>query len=913
MAMNDAPAGTTALVHACGAEYAADAVFCPGCWQPVAAAPVPVVATSATTVICPHCDRETPPGELCVRCLDPLGAVDVDAVMATGGAAETEDIDEWQRVNLPGPLRDRYTFLRELPSGGQADVLICSDVNDHDRLVVVKIYRPGMSVEDAALDELRAAATDRAHVVPIHDFGRTAGVAWEVQEYVPGGSLAEVFKQHAPFADLGVALRLTRQLWAALTYLHERHLIHRDLKPSNVLVRSEDPLDIALADFGLVALLEATLDVRTVVGTTTYLPPESRGNIVSKSMDWWAMGLILLEALTGRHLFAGADGMLADAVVRNQLYEGTFSIPTTGMARWDALLAGLLAVDYERRWGSVEVGDWLQGRTVLPKQVPAERRGGTVPFVFAGQSFNEPVALAEAMRADGAAALRLLAGPGVEGLRDWLRRTPVGDAAEDILITAAGDPEGALVRLQLLLDPGHPPAYRGRMLTKAGLTSVVRAAVDGDAAAGIWIRHLREHRIFTAWSSADPSLSSAVASADDRLAAHWAAAEAHLSSLPVEIQKVVRGPLEGLILEALAKPQADDLIRRAREAAKGDFSGWAQRLSYAVRSENPSVGEAALAYVALPKAAHAQASRIQIEQVAERSARLVERETVRADRRQAMADELARWAWVWVVVIGWGVHRWSGQTWPGAAVWSVLIGGVAAVVIAARHLVAPAPHATVGWAFFTAAVAGAGQSFADAFHGPGHQVSIAAWAIVSAHVALGSWLARAVNIVVSSRIGDLPVPDVIPAQWLRRPALAAAAVALLADACRRYSEVAAHTHGHIGQTLAQLAAQSDAVRQKATEVADALHPVTLGLPAPLMAVTAAFVATIFLFGSPDLARLAPRLLMAARAAVIVLAIVAAAGSASALVLVTALGGPVVWVALSAAGAALLVTADKAAA
>ena len=48
----------TQLVHACGSEYEADAVFCPGCWQPVAAAAVPVATKAATVVICPHCDRE---------------------------------------------------------------------------------------------------------------------------------------------------------------------------------------------------------------------------------------------------------------------------------------------------------------------------------------------------------------------------------------------------------------------------------------------------------------------------------------------------------------------------------------------------------------------------------------------------------------------------------------------------------------------------------------------------------------------------------------------------------------------------------------------------------------------------------------------------------------------------------------
>lgn len=906
----------TGLVHACGAEYAADAVFCPGCWQPVAAAAVPVAARAATLVICPHCDRETPPGERCVRCLDLLVPVDVAAT----DSAEIDD--EWQRVNLPAPLRDRYTFLRELSSGGQADVLICSDNNDHDHLVVVKIYRPGTSLEDAALDELRAGATDRSHVVPIHDFGRTGGVAWEVQEYVPGGSLAEVFKHSAPFADLGVALRLTRQLWAAITYLHERHLIHRDLKPSNVLVRSEDPLDIALADFGLVAILEATLDVRTVVGTTTYLPPESRGNIVSKSMDWWAMGLILLEALTGRHLFAGGDGMLADAVVRNQLYEGTFAIPSTGMARWDALLSGLLAVDYEQRWGSVEVGDWLQGRTVLPKGLPAERRGGSVPFAFAGRTYAEPVTLAEAMRADTGAALRLLAGPGVEQLRVWLRGTSVGDVAEDLLLTASSDPDGALVRLQVLLDPSRPPAYRNRMLTKAGLNAVVRDAIAGDTAAGTWIRLLREQHILAAWGRTDPVLEASLTAADQRLTANWAAVDARLPSIPIEIQQAIRGPLEGLMLESLAKAGADDLIERARSLAKGDFVGWAARLSYAVRSADATVGDAALAVLALPRASTAApaagrtAERVAAEKVSDAVADQAVRITVRGDRQQAMADELARLGWVWfvgAVAIAWGLHQWSGQTWVGAGLLAAALGGIAAFAVAARHLVTARPRATIGWAFCTAALAYAGQSFADAFHGTPSQVPTRAWWVLMAYGVLGAWVARLFNGVVSAAVGEVPVPDVIPAQWLRRPAFAAAGVALLTDACRRYIEVANHTHGRVGHTAAYLEKQSSSAAHWATDLSHALHPFALGLPPAAVSVAAAFVATVFLFGSPDLARLNPLLLTGVRAAVIVVAVLAAAGSATALVLVTGAGGLVVWIPLCAAAVGLVVAAEHASA
>jgi hypothetical protein len=241
------------------------------------------------------------------------------------------------------------------------------------------------------------------------------------------------------------------------------------------------------------------------------------------------------------------------------------------------------------------------------------------------------------------------------------------------------------------------------------------------------------------------------------------------------------------------------------------------------------------------------------------------------------------------------------------------LGGVSAVAVAARHLITARPHATIGWAFSTAALAYAGQSFAASFHGSPVQVPTRAWWVLMAYGVLGAWVSRLFTAVVSAAVGDAPVPDVIPAQWLRRPALVGAAVALLTDACRRYIEVANHTHGRVGHTAAYLVKQSSSTAQWASDLSNALHPFALGLPAAAVSVTAAFVATVFLFGSPDLARLNPRLLTATRAAVVVLAVLAAAGSATALVLVTGAGGLVVWIPLCAAAVGLVVAADHASA
>ena len=101
-------------------------------------------------------------------------------------------------------------------------------------------------------------------------------------------------------------------------------MLHRDLKPSNVLVRPDG--HVFILDFGLVAALEpygpeddesrpvllspdawptATTDVH-LVGTVAYIPPElAAGAPPSPVGDWYSVGIMLYEALSGRRPFSG--------------------------------------------------------------------------------------------------------------------------------------------------------------------------------------------------------------------------------------------------------------------------------------------------------------------------------------------------------------------------------------------------------------------------------------------------------------------------------------------------------------------------------------------------------------------------------------------------------------------------------
>ncbi len=421
---------------------------------------------------CPYadCGQLNPPGETtCVYCGRPLD-------VQPASTPSTLDVRP-----LPPALRADYRIVDAFPAtGSEADILLTTHAPSGERRVV-KLYRRGLKPDFALLDVL--ASTIGPTVVRVLAHGVSDGTAYEVLEYVPGGTLQHYLAAGpVPPSDVRA---IVRDVGAALAGIHAHRILHRDVKPDNILLRTASPLSLALTDFGIASLSQATQHFTGGARTTRYAAPEVLTGVLDAKSDWWSLGMIVLEAATGRHPFDG----LTEQVMNHHL--ATRPIDVSGVFDDDLrrLARGLLLRDPKRRFGEDEVQRWLDGDPALAAVDDIVEAGTNAkPYLLDDSEARTPAELAIALARHWDAGKRDLArGQVVRWVEGELHEQNLARRLRDIVEPRGPSDDRKLAQALRTLDATLPPLWRGEPLTPETMLAHARAAAGGDADAAAWL------------------------------------------------------------------------------------------------------------------------------------------------------------------------------------------------------------------------------------------------------------------------------------------------------------------------------------------------------------------------------------------------------------------------------------------
>lgn len=260
-------------------------------------------------------------------------------------------------------LAGRYRLIERVGSGGMGTVYrACDELLGRD--VAVKLFHSeqGDGVEERRKVGEATMLASLSHPCLVTLFDARIGSqtpSYLVMEYIAGPTLRQRLLE-GPL-QLDEAAAMASDLAAALEAVHAAGIVHRDMKPSNVMLRTRGRgatgnigYQAVLADFGVAHLVDSTrlTTPGDVIGTAAYLAPEQvRGHAPVPASDVYSLGLLLIEAITGRHPFADAPAasMLLARLTRQP------DVPTGIGYAWRSLLTAMTVHDPASRPSAGEV------------------------------------------------------------------------------------------------------------------------------------------------------------------------------------------------------------------------------------------------------------------------------------------------------------------------------------------------------------------------------------------------------------------------------------------------------------------------------------------------------------------------------------------------------------------------------
>ncbi|WP_442947840.1 protein kinase domain-containing protein [Nostoc sp.] len=220
----------------------------------------------------------------------------------------------WMPINTV--LRNHYKIVGLLGSGGFGDTYLAEDLDLPNKpRCVVKHLKPKTS-DTAVLPIARRLFEKEAEV--LYRLGNLSkqipklfahfeenGEFYLVQEFVDGRDLSTEIIPDQPWGEAQV-VQLLQEILEVLVVVHQQNIIHRDIKPQNLMRRRKDS-KIMLIDFGAVKEIEGLaqntqgqVTSTIIIGSNGYMPNEQASSKPRLSSDIFAVGIVAIQALTGR-------------------------------------------------------------------------------------------------------------------------------------------------------------------------------------------------------------------------------------------------------------------------------------------------------------------------------------------------------------------------------------------------------------------------------------------------------------------------------------------------------------------------------------------------------------------------------------------------------------------------------------